>query len=84
MLDQFYARPSSWKRLRLGPLGPYIDAFAQQLSVRGYARSAGRNKIRAVVRFNRWLARRQCGVEDLDERVVSAFLSRRRKGAPPA
>ena len=82
MLDQFYARPSSWKRLRLGPLGPYIDAFAQQLSVRGYLRSAGRNKIRAVVRFNRWLARRQCGAEDLDERVVSAFLSRRRKGVP--
>ena len=56
MLDQFYARPSSRERLRLGPLGPYVDAFAQQLSVRGYLRSAGRNKIRAVVRFNRWLA----------------------------
>ena len=80
MLKQFYARPSSWARLRLGPLGPYIDAFAQRLSTRSYARSAGRHKIRAVARFSRWLARRQWRVEDLDEEIVSAFLGRRRNG----
>ncbi|MGD0236408.1 MAG: tyrosine-type recombinase/integrase [Syntrophorhabdales bacterium] len=89
MLDQFYADPSSWERLRLGPLGTYIDAFAQRLSSRGYARSAGRRKIQAVACFNRWLERRQCYAEDVDEEVVSAFLSQRRKGlhrreAPPA
>ena len=32
MIDQFYSFPSSWERLRLGPLGPYVDAFAQYLS----------------------------------------------------
>ena len=80
MLKQFYARPSSWARLRLGPLGPYIDAFAQRLSTRSYARSAGRHKIRAVARFNRWLARRQYSVANLDEEIVLAFLSRRRNG----
>lgn len=90
MIDQFYSFPSSWKRLRLGPLGPYIDAFAQYLSEQGYARPTARHKIRAVAGLSRWLERRQCGVKDLDEQVVSEFLrSRRRKGlsrceAPPA
>jgi hypothetical protein len=27
MIDQFYSFPSSWKRFRLDPLGPYIDAL---------------------------------------------------------
>jgi hypothetical protein len=70
MIDQFYAAPSSWERLRLGPLGPYIDAFAQHLSERGYMRPAARHKIRVVAGLNRWLKRRGRGVEDLDEQVV--------------
>ena len=50
----------------------------------------GRHKIRSVAGFSSWLERRQRGVEDLDEQVVSEFLRyRRRKGfpqheAPPA
>ena len=82
MLDQFYQDPLTLQRLRVGPLGPYIDAFAQQLSTRGYAKWGGRQKIRAVSHLNHWLERRQRGVEDLDEQVVSAFLSRRCKGVP--
>ena len=90
MIDQFYSFQSSGKRLRLGPLGPYIDAFAQYLSQQGYAKPTARHKIRAVAGLSRWLEGRQCGVEDLDEQVVSEFLRyRRRKGlsrceAPPA
>jgi site-specific recombinase XerD len=89
MLDQFYSDPLTLQRLRLGPLGPYIDAFAQQLVTRGYAKYGGRHKIRSVARLSQWLERRRHGVEDLDDQVVSIFLSQRRKGvsrrdAPPA
>ena len=70
MLDQFYSDPSRLERLRVGPLGSYIDAFAQQLFTRGYAKYGARHKIRSVAHFSRWLERRQHGVEDLDDQVV--------------
>ena len=62
MIDQFYAAPSSWERLRLGPPGPYIDAYAQHLSERGYIRPAARRKIRVVAGLSRWLKKKR-GVE---------------------
>ncbi|MGD0232068.1 MAG: site-specific integrase [Syntrophorhabdales bacterium] len=73
MIDQFYSFPSSWKRLRLGPLGPYIDAFARGLSERGYAKPTAGHKIRAVAGLSRWLERRQRGVEDLENRSCRSF-----------
>jgi site-specific recombinase XerD len=90
MVDQFYSFPSSCERLRLGPLGPYIDAFVQQLSKRGYARWTVREKIRMVASLSRWLQREKRRVEDLDEHIVTDFLRYGRckglsqHGAPPA
>jgi site-specific recombinase XerD len=90
MVDQFYSFPSSWKRLRLGPVGPYIDTFTEYLSKRGYARWTIKEKIRRVAGLSRWLQRRKCGVEDIDERVVTDFLRYGHReglsqhGAPPA
>jgi hypothetical protein len=37
MIDHFFPNPVVLVRLRAGPLGAYIDAFAQELSGRGYA-----------------------------------------------
>ncbi len=74
MIDQFYADPLSLERLRFGPLGSYIDTFAQVLSAQGYARSTAKVKIREVAGLSRWLHRRRLGVEALDEQSVSEFL----------
>jgi site-specific recombinase XerD len=90
MLDRFYVFPSTRERLRRGPLGPHIDAFAQYLLQRGYPRSTAGHKIRAVAALSDWLERKQRGVEDLDEQFVSEFLRYRRhrslprSEAPPA
>ncbi len=81
MIDQFYSHPSSSEHLRLGPLGTYIDVFAQHLEERGYARWTVQEKIHVVAGFSRWLQSGERGVENLDEQVVSEFLRyRRRKG----
>jgi site-specific recombinase XerD len=85
-----YSFPSSCERLRLGPLGPYIDAFAQHLSERGYTRWTVKEKIRMVAGLSRWLQSGKRGVEDLDEHLVTEFLRYGRRkglsqhGAPPA
>src|SRR4030042_394285 len=90
MIDQFYSPPSSSEHLRLGPLGTYIDVFAQHLAERGYARWTVNEKIHVVAGFSRWLQRGERGVENLDEQVVSEFLRHRRRkglsrhGAAPA
>ena len=83
MLDRLYVFPSTRERLRRGPLGPHIDAFAQYLLQRGYPRSTAGHKIRAVAALSDWLERKQRGVEDLDEQLVSEFLRyQRHRGLP--
>jgi hypothetical protein len=90
MIDQFYSDPPSVQRLHFGPIGPFIDAFAQHLRERGYARWTAKEKIRMVAGLSRWLQRGKRGVENLDEHVVSEFLRYGRRkglsqhGAPPA
>ena len=74
MIDQFFSDPLTLHRLRSGPLGDRIDAFAQILSAQGYTRLIMREKIRAVAGLSRWLHRRGLGVESLDEQSISAFL----------
>ena len=89
MIDQLFSDPVSLQRLHLGPLGPHIDAFARHLSERGYARRTTVKKIRVVSSFSRWLQRRDRAAEEVDERVVSAYLRHRRHnglsldGVPP-
>ena len=36
MIEHFFPNPVVLVRLHAGPLGAYIDAFAQELSERGY------------------------------------------------
>ncbi len=81
MIDQFFSDPVTLHRLRSGPLGDHIDAFAQVLSAQGYSWLTIREKIRAVAGLSRWLHRRGLGVEALDEQSISGFLRyRRRRG----
>lgn len=81
MIDQFYSHPSSSERLHPGPLGTYIDVFAQHLVEQGYAKWTIEEKIRVVTGFSRWLQSGEREAENLDEQVVSEFLRyRRRKG----
>jgi len=81
MIDQFFSDPVTLHRLRSGPLGDHIDAFAQVLSAQGYSWLTIREKIRAVAGLSRWLHRRALGVEALDEQSIWGFLRyRRRRG----
>lgn len=81
MIDQFYSHLSLPEHLRFGPLGIYIDVFAQHLAERGYARWTINEKIQVVAGFSRWLQKEEHRAENLDEQIVSEFLRyRRRKG----
>jgi len=61
-------------RYRVGPLAPYIDAFAARLSELRYQREPARHKLRAVADLSLWLARRRRGASSLDERAIRHFF----------
>lgn len=57
-----------------GPLGPHVDSFAEHLVVVGYAQATIRSQLQLVAACDRWMARHQIAIADLDEHMVAAFL----------
>ncbi len=74
MIDHFYSHPKVLKRLHSGPLGSYIDSFAQILMVQGYQTSTAKHKIRIVADLSRWLEQQGLRVKDLDETTLNEYL----------
>lgn len=74
MMNQFFSRPSSLSNRRKGPLAPYLDGFAAQLSGQGYARHYGKWCLEIICAFSQWLGVKRLKVEELQERHLAAFL----------
>jgi site-specific recombinase XerD len=73
MIEHFFSDPETMQRLQAGPLGPHMEAFAEQLLKQGYARSTGHNKIWLAGHLSRWLDRCGLRVEQLDEQRFKEF-----------
>lgn len=67
------------ERLRKGPLGSYIDLFADQLHQEGHSQQGAWRNLRVVCGFSHWLARKHLEVQDIDELTVSSYLSIRQR-----
>lgn len=65
-------------RYRIGPLAHYIDRFTARLVEQQYERQTARHKLRVVADLSHWLERRRLGAANLSEKVIAAFLNRRR------
>ena len=74
MIAHFYSHPKVLKRMHFGPLGNYIDSFAQVLMVQGYQTSTAKHKIRIVADLSRWLDHHGLCVKDLDETTLKEYL----------
>jgi len=57
-----------------GPLVPYVEAFKQYLTDRGYARNSRANCLGSIAHFAQWLHRRGVDVLRIDEAIVGEFL----------
>lgn len=77
MIEHFYSQRRSAQRLRLGPLEPHLDDYAQLLAEQGYSRQAGRQKLRLAADLSRWLERKRLPVEQLNEQRVREFFGAR-------
>ena len=60
--------------LATGPLAPYVDAYKQYLTDRGYAATTFGKCIRCVAHFAQWICERQLRIRRIDETVVAEFI----------
>lgn len=80
-MEQFYSDPRTPERMRAGPLGEYVDAFAQLRSDQGYAKASTRYALQLVADVGRWLKRRRIVATQLTAKRLEDYLddrSRRR------
>ncbi len=59
-----------------GLLAPYVDAFKQYLTARGYAAATIANCVRSVAHFAQWAHGRRLRVQRVDEAAVAEFLGK--------
>lgn len=56
------------------PLAPYVDAYKQYLTDRGYAATTFGNCTRSIAHFAQWTRERRLRVHRIDETAVAEFL----------
>ncbi len=79
MLDHFFEDPGLVARLRVCPVGSYLDSFALYLTEKAYGPSTARCYIKIVACFGRWMARAGIHESDLCEYVVEQFVRERQR-----
>ncbi len=78
-MGQYFRYEAVRRRLHVGPLSGYLDAFARQLSESGYAIDTGQQQLRVVSHLSQWMGRRDLQAHDLGEPVLKRFLAERRR-----
>jgi len=74
MIEHFFPSPVVLERLRAGPLGACIDAFAQELADRGYAVWTAKYAMRLLAALSTWLVQEGRTITNLDEPILDTFL----------
>ena len=73
-MEQLYKDQSTLRRMREGPLGAYVGAFAQQMIDEGYAGTSARYALQLVADFGRWLSRRRTLVPQVTAEHTVGYL----------
>ena len=72
-MNQIFKFPSS-ERSHNGPLGGYVDSFAEYLFKQGYAKYTLKYQIRLVGALSSWMHQQTLSVNDLEEQMTVKFL----------
>jgi site-specific recombinase XerD len=74
VLERFFKTTSTPRRLRDGPVGPFLDGFAESMFAGGYSLRAVGSYLHAADHLGQWAARRGAAVADLDEDLLARFV----------
>jgi site-specific recombinase XerD len=62
-----------------GPFGAYVLRYWRELLRLGYAQLSAANLLRVAAHFSRWLEARSCGIGDITDERIAAFMRHRRR-----
>lgn len=79
MPENLFKDPAAVERLRRDPLGPYLESLAASLVDLGYTASSVRSHLWCLADFGRWLVGGGVGIDNLDDRLIEAFVEQRRR-----
>jgi site-specific recombinase XerD len=82
IMERFYKDPRTPLRMREGPLGAYVDAFAQHLSDDGYAKASSRYALQLLANLGRWLHRRKITAQQITSEHLGHYLQYRSVWTP--
>ena len=71
--EEYYSNPKKLRQMHEGPLGSYIDLFADRLQMEGHSRQSAWRNLSVACDFSHWLARKNLGLGELDERTVEQY-----------
>jgi len=57
-MHRFFSKPETLLRLRRGPLGDYLDRYADWLFEQGFCRATARLHLVQIADFSLWLSKR--------------------------
>jgi site-specific recombinase XerD len=76
MLERYFKSTRARLKLRVGPLGPHLDGFAQHLHDQGYAHYSTRDTVRHAAHWSRyahWLGKREAS--EMTPALATQFLN---------
>lgn len=73
-MEKLYKDPCTLMRMREGPLGAVVDAFAQQMIDQGYARASSRYALQLLADLGRWMSRSKIMVQQVTAERLACYL----------
>ena len=73
-MEHLYKDPCTLMRMRDGPLGSIVDAFAQQMIDQGYARASARYALQLLADLGRWMIRGKIMVQQVTAEHLACYL----------
>lgn len=82
-MHRFFSKPETLLRLRRGPLGDYLDRYADWLSEQGFCRAAARLHLVQIADFSLWLDSQGLTLNNIQATVIDSFIEDRRRRIKP-
>ena len=82
-MDRFFSKPETLLRLRRGPLGDYLDRYADWLSEQGFCRVHARLQLVQIADFSLWLDKQGLTLNDVQPTVIDPFIEDRQRRVKP-
>jgi len=82
-MHRFFSKPETLLRLRRGPLGNYLDRYADWLSEQGFCRVHARLQLVQIADFSLWLDKRGLTILNVQPATVDSFIEDRRRRMKP-